>query len=106
MSELIIDNIGGNCPVQAEGHINDQPFYFRARGKRWSVGVGGDVIGEPDWYYEEEYPGGPFAAGWMSEAEARKCIQEAADRYVSGVREADDGQPSETQEWQDYDRDC
>jgi hypothetical protein len=106
MSNLTIDQIGGNCPVQAEGSIAGQPFYFRARGEHWSIGIGGDVVGNPAWYYEEEYPGGPFAAGWMSEAEARKFIQEAADRYLSEGRYFDDGQPDELQEWQDYDRDC
>lgn len=106
MSEMIIDMIGGNCPVQAEGHIGGQPFYFRARGTHWSIGIGGDVVGEPDWYHEEEYPGGPFAAGWMSETEARQFIRGAADRYLSEKRESDDGQPTEAQEWHDYDRDC
>lgn len=84
MSDAVtIDQIGGNCPVQAEGHIAGKPFYFRARGEHWSIGVGGDVIGQPDWYYEEEYPGGTFAAGWMSIDEAKQFIQQAADRYLS-----------------------
>lgn len=84
MSNIVIDCIGGNCPVQAEGTIDGQPFYFRARGEHWSLSVGGaDVIGDPAWYYEEEYPGGPFAAGWMSQEEARKFLQEAAERYLA-----------------------
>lgn len=98
-----IDMIGGNCPVQAEGKINGEPFYFRARGERWSIGIGGDVVGEPDWYYEEDYPGGTFAAGWMTEAEARTFIDQAAERYLVRPDASDDGQPDERQEWRDYD---
>lgn len=103
MSELIIEQIGGNCPVQAEGLIDDQPFYFRARGEHWSIGIGGDVVGDPDWYHEEEYPGGEYAAGWMSEDEARAFIRKGAELYRSRVLDADDGQPTEQQEWHDYD---
>ncbi len=29
--ELEIKSLGGACPVQAEGRINDKHFYFRAR---------------------------------------------------------------------------
>ena len=81
-TSIIIDMISGNCPVQAEGMIDGAPFYFRARGEHWSIGIGGDVVAEPDWYYEEEYPGGAFAAGWMSAAEARAFIAQAAERYA------------------------
>jgi len=28
-------NIGGNCPVQAEGQIEDDNYYFRARHDNW-----------------------------------------------------------------------
>lgn len=76
---IIIDEIGGNCPVQADGTIGGQPFYFRARGEHWSFGVGADPIGEPDWYYQEEYPGEPYAAGWMTLDEARAFISKAAE---------------------------
>lgn len=82
-----IDQIGGNCPVQAEGTIVGQPSYFRARGEHWSIGIGGDIVGHPDWYYEEKYPGGKFAAGWMTEAEARAFIGQAAKRYLMDVKE-------------------
>lgn len=81
---ITIDSIGGNCPVQAEGHINGKPFYFRARGEHWSMSVGGDdVIGKPEWFYEEEYPGGQFAAGWMDKAEAIGFLHQAAEKYCS-----------------------
>lgn len=75
---LVIDIIGGNCPVQAEGTIDGQEFYFRARGMRWSLSVGGrDVVGAPDWYYEEPYGDREFAAGWMTEEEARAFLDKA-----------------------------
>jgi hypothetical protein len=87
-----IDWLGGNCPVQAEGKIGGKPFYFRARGSAWAIAIGGDLYATTfgnatdsrGWLYQEEYPGGPFAAGWMSEAEARAFIEQAAQRYFFG----------------------
>ena len=84
--EIRIDMIGGNCPVQAEGLIDGAPFYFRARGARWSLSVGGaDVVGSPDWYHEEPYGDGPFDAGWMEETEARAFIEKGADLYRASL---------------------
>jgi hypothetical protein len=104
MTTVVIDKIGGNCPVQAEGTIAGQPFYFRARGEHWSIGIGGDVVGDPDWYHEEEYSDEQFAAGWMTEAEARAFIEKAAEKYQAAQSDDnDDGQPDERQEWHDYD---
>ena len=89
---IVIAWIGGNCPVQAEGTIGGEPFYFRARDERWTIAIGGDVVentfgrgaaDQPSWLYEEEYSGGPSAAGWMTENEARTFIEEAAQRYFS-----------------------
>ncbi len=83
-----IDTITGNCPVQSEGTIDGQPFYFRARGESWSLSVGGgDVVCEPAWHHEEDWPGGEYAAGWMTEAEARQCIEKAAALFrAAGCR--------------------
>ncbi len=78
---VVIDCLGGNCPVQAEGTIDGLPFYFRARGDRWTMGIGDDVVLAPAWFYEEPYGDGPFAAGWMDEDEARAFIHKAADLY-------------------------
>ncbi len=33
--ELVIESLGGMCPVQGEGRINDKPFPFRARYAAW-----------------------------------------------------------------------
>lgn len=78
---LVIDWLGGNCPVQAEGTIDGQKFYFRARGSKWSFSVGGELIWSPDWRYEEPYGDGPYAAGWMSEEAARAFIDKAVGIY-------------------------
>jgi len=75
MPEVIIQMLGGNCPVQAEGTINGQPFYFRARGDSWRMNIG-------DWSYEEDYGTGPFDAGWMTEDEARAFIKQSADKFA------------------------
>lgn len=84
MRSYQIDMIGGNCPVQAEGHIGGRTkFYFRARGDQWSMSIGGrDLIGNPSWYYSEPYGVWP-EAGWMPEAEARDFIDKAIKRYWS-----------------------
>lgn len=61
--------------MQAEGTIDGQTFYFRSRGEHWSLSIGGaDVVGEPNWHYEE--PCGPWPhAGWITEDEARAFIE-------------------------------
>ncbi len=83
MTDVKIDWIGGNCPVQAEGTIDGEEFYFRARGGGWSFRVGGDVVTDPEWRYDEDYGDGPFDAGWMTEDEARAFIAKATEIYVN-----------------------
>jgi hypothetical protein len=79
--DIEIDWLGGNCPVQAEGRINNQPFYFRARGDEWSLRIGGDEpVSNPEWRYEEPYGQWPDA-GWMTEDEARAFIKLAAEKF-------------------------
>lgn len=66
---LEIDWLAGNCPVQAEGTFDGEPFYFRARGSVVTLDVG-------DWEWrgpEYEWPD----AGWIGEELARAFIQEA-----------------------------
>lgn len=79
-----IETLGGNCPVQAEGFIGDAPFYFRARGGRWSIGIGGsDVVMDPEWYHSEPYGDAEYAAGWMTKWEALGFIAKAVSIYVT-----------------------
>ena len=93
--KIVIDWLGGDCPVQAEGTINGKRFYFRARGNRWRLEVSpdaeGDYLSWPDkpdpWCYEQDYGDGPFDAGWMSEDEARLMIVKGAAQYAAQAGE-------------------
>lgn len=79
---ITIDLLGGNCPVQAEGTVDGEPFYFRARGERWSMEIGGALpAGDRAWSYTQRYGTEKYAAGWMSEAEATTFIGEAVKRW-------------------------
>jgi hypothetical protein len=78
---IVFTEFGGNCPVQATGTIDGRNFYFRARGARWSIGVGGDSVGAPTWRYEEPYGEGPFDAGWMDTEIAKQMINKGATLY-------------------------
>jgi hypothetical protein len=89
---LVIDFLGGNCPVQGEGFVDGKEFYFRARGERWSMSIGGtDVVMNPEWYYEQDFGEAPFDAGWMEEAEARGFIDQAVALYREAM--PDHGRP-------------
>ena len=84
-----IETLGGNCPVQAEGVIDGAPFYFRARGNRWSMSIGGpDVVMHPDWYYQESYGDEEYAAGWMPAYVALGFIARAVGLYANRSAEA------------------
>ena len=72
---VTIEWIDGWCPVQAEGQFNTIPFYFRARGEKWSIEVGKY---EPRWYYSEPYGIEKFDASWMSHDDAIKFIHKSA----------------------------
>lgn len=75
-----IEILGGFCPVQAEGRIDGQPFYFRARHSHWSIEIGGGfVLGGEGWRHEEEFEG----AGWMLVGEARDFIAKAAKLWAA-----------------------
>jgi hypothetical protein len=82
-----IEMIGGSCPVQAEGTIDGREFYFRARGGAWRLNIGGDVVCDPEWSHHEPYGDSPFAAGWMSEDDARFFIRKAAELYLLTPKE-------------------
>ncbi len=78
--------LGGNCPVQGEGTIDGEPYYFRARGEHWSIEIGGGFVLEDaekgipgiGFYHEEEWGDGPYDAGWMPDDVARQMIEKAA----------------------------
>lgn len=80
MPKINIDWIAGNCPVQAEGKINGKPFYFRARGNRWSISIGSWTA--PEWEHSEPYGDYPYAAGWMDIDVAAELIEDAAGLYM------------------------
>lgn len=82
---LVIEMIGGNCPVQADGTVNGKPFYFRARGEHWSMGIGGDPVADPEWYRRQPWGDTPFEAGWMPFEIARGFIETCADDYMKGL---------------------
>ena len=88
---VLIDSIGGNCPVQADGSINGFPFYFRARGDQWTLSIAHKESRDPvdvscgfaeGWRYREAYgEEDSFDAGWMEHEEALKFIHEAAEVF-------------------------
>ena len=80
---IIFDSGGpwGNCPVQADGTIDGHRFYFRSRGSRWSLDVGGqDPCADATWSYSEHY--GPWPdAGWITDEEALAFIEKGAKLF-------------------------
>lgn len=87
---IFIESFGGNCPVQADGRIDGKPFYFRARGSGWSIGIGGEPVLNPEWEYYEEYGDNPYAAGWMPQYEALGFMAKAFGMYANGVPSSED----------------
>jgi hypothetical protein len=78
---IVIEHISGICPVQAEGTIDGLPFYFRARGQRWSIEIGKRPAMREPFTHSEAWGDEPFAAGWMDEDEARRLIAHGAAAY-------------------------
>lgn len=88
MSPLDVEWLGGNCPVQAEGWVGCQKFYFRARGNRWTMSIGGeDPVASPALEYGESYGGDDdlYAAGWMDEDEALAFIVKAVGQLELNI---------------------
>ena len=86
MTDIVINHIGGKCPVQAEGLINGEPFYFRARWKRWQFGIGKDPVGVILGRCEGFYRAAPraFNAGYMPLDEAINIIRKCAKEFTDG----------------------
>ncbi len=94
--KLTIDRIGGQCPVQGDGWVDEQFWYFRARGSRWSFevwppgckpGPSGDLP-EPDseWYIGRAWPPArtdEFAAGYMPTEIAEQYIRHSAEMWAA-----------------------
>lgn len=81
---IVIDAIGGNCPVQAEGSFDGKRFYFRARGDGWQFHVADTdegIFGPDEWMIDRDYGDGPFDAGWMHKHEAVGFICQSVEEY-------------------------
>lgn len=80
-------SIGGACPVQGDGVVDGRAWYFRARGRHWSLSVAWrdgvepasvTATGEDGWYMEGEADEkDDFAASWMRHSEAWRHIGDA-----------------------------
>lgn len=89
---LRIYTLGGYCPVQGEGTFDGEPFYFRARGQHWSLGVGADPVSvsmglEEGFSRQEPWGDGPYDAGSMPTSEARSIIRRCYDEWRATPRE-------------------
>lgn len=81
MPGILLERPQGNQPVQTTGQIDGKDFYFRERDGFWSLSIGGaNVIGQPDWYYEE----GQYTLDVPSNDAAYNFIARAADIFRSG----------------------
>jgi hypothetical protein len=81
MQGLVIDYLGGYCPVQAEGTVNGVPFCFRARHQTWQMSIGSRPAG---WLRTERWGSDAEDAGWMDHDIARGIVERCAKEYVEG----------------------
>jgi hypothetical protein len=93
--ELVILSLGGMTPVQGEGTIAGLPFYFRARGQRYTFSVASTPDGDPleawggrdvaGYHVQHPYGDSQFAAGFMdldvAEGFIRQCAREYLDSF-------------------------
>lgn len=96
---IYTEPICGKCPVQAEGTINGQEFYFRSRGEHWRLYIapkaGGGVWSVHAWIHSEIYPGCideeahdfhgikvKYAAGHAEPEECKQFIERAAKLWL------------------------
>jgi len=81
--DIELHTFGGQCPIQAEGLVDGKPFYFRARGQRWTMSIGGaDIILNPEWHYAEPYGDDEFAAGWINSVDVKSGREQNQDVIV------------------------
>ena len=86
------------APVQAEGTVCGNPFYFRSRHEHWSFAVSEDPDVDPvdiespeqgaahGFFVEEMYGDKPHLASFMPLEEARHIIESCAQSYVTQRR--------------------
>jgi hypothetical protein len=89
MENFKLAELAGYCPVQAEGEVDGQYFYFRARGSYWRFEAGGNASGTkgPTWWYEEYWPGDTgFEAGYLEDQDAVSCILKSVEIYQTEDR--------------------
>jgi hypothetical protein len=82
------------APVQAEGKICGNPFYFRSRHEHWSFGLSENPAIDPEdidspergaahgFFVEEKYGDQLSAASYMPLNEAGRIIESCAERYL------------------------
>lgn len=93
--DIKMECIGYACPVQYEGTINGTPFYFRARGERWRMGIGEHPVEvafghREGWTKNLPYGDYKFAAGWMPVEEAEEIIKKCAVEFTAEQGENDE----------------
>lgn len=85
--------LGGMAPVQAEGLVDGNPFYFRARHETWSFTVSEPntdpidafVVDDHILYHREEpYGDHEFAASYMPTIEAIGAIEDSIRLFREG----------------------
>lgn len=94
MDDLIIEHLGGLCPVQGEGTYQGQRWYFRARHAAWEWAISPPAPPTIDpvdvmlgWESAGWRTGGPWGdpggheAGYMPDADAERLIRESCAAY-------------------------
>lgn len=97
LKDFHLTELAGYCPVQAEGWLDAQLFYFRAREGYWRFECGGNGSRSkgPRWWHGEEWPGETgFEAGYMSDEDVVSCILKSVRAYrIEDRRRFERGHP-------------
>lgn len=89
---IVFDQIGGTCPLQAEGPFDQHRFYFRARYSHWQfhAWIGSDHYldseNREEWVVEPSYGTDMFEAGWMHHHEAIHFICDSVEEYRAQIK--------------------
>ncbi|KQV78184.1 hypothetical protein [Rhizobium sp. Root1220] len=89
MPNFTLHELAGYCPVQGQGDLEGQYWYFRARGSKWRFELGGNenFTKAPSWWHGEYWPSvDGFAAGYLTDEDAIGCILKAVELYQRGDR--------------------